>query len=100
MKSIAKEKWEVWMERDDEEGRPNWERWEKKKMTMSDKRILMTWIFGDSWSELCGKKYAHFRRAAFEKGGVAVTASGKNAHLIKVDNHGPVWPGAPGYVSE
>ena len=109
IKHIAKEKWEVWMDKpsDDQEGiaagaepRSNWDVWESGGFTASQKRILMTWIFGDSYNELISKKYYNLRRSAFEKGGVAVTSSGKNDHLIKVDNHGPVWPAAPGYVSE
>ena len=105
LKHIAKEKWEVWMDKpsDDQEGvaagaepRSNWDVWESGGFTASQKRILMTWIFGDSYNELISKKYYNLRRSAFEKGGVAVTSSGKNDHLIKVDNHGPVWPAAPG----
>ena len=27
----------------------NWQRWEDNKLSMREKRVLMTWIFGKAW---------------------------------------------------
>ena len=97
MKATAKDKFETWMEKDsDKPPESNWQKWERNGFTSSEKRVLATHIFGESWQEMCGKKFANMRRSAFEKGGCAISASGKNDHLIKVENFGPVWPHPPG----
>ena len=101
LKGIAKDRFENWMLKDAEQkpGRPletNWQVWERNGFSASEKRVMLTWIFGESWEECCSKRMYNQRRAAFEKGGCMITASGKNDHLVKVENHGPVWPPAPG----
>ena len=60
----------------------NWERWEANKITASEKRILMTWVFGESYQELCGPKYKHLRATAFQRGGCALTLTGVNDHTV------------------
>ena len=97
LKALGKEKFESWMAKPAADGSgSNWEKWDKNKFTTSEKRIAMTWVFGEAYEELCGKQYHALRRAAFEKGGCMITLSGKNDHLIRADNWGPVWPPIPG----
>ena len=97
VKAMAKEKFENWMEKvSDSPPETNWEKWERNALSASDKRVLSTWLFGEAWEDFCSKKYMNMRRSAFEKGGCGIAASGKNDHLIRVENHGPVWPPPPG----
>jgi len=97
VKATAKDKLETWMEKDSEKPpESNWQKWERNGFTSSEKRVLATHIFGESWQDMASKKFGNMRRSAFEKGGCAISASGKNDHLIKVENFGPVWPHPPG----
>jgi hypothetical protein len=58
--------------------------------------LLKRKTYGKAWEEICSSKYHNLRRSSFEKGGCGITATGKNDHLVKVENFGPVWPPAPG----
>ena len=84
LKALAKQAFDIWMMKPYqgqivfESPKQNWEVWEDNKFTMKEKRILMTWIFGDAWQVLCGPKYNHLRFRAFEKCGLCMTMSGKN----------------------
>ena len=84
VKSLAKIKFETWPSQpytgkvDLGHETLNWEIWELNKFTMREKRIMVSWIYGDAWEDFCGPKYAHFRRAAFERTGLLMTSTGKN----------------------
>jgi hypothetical protein len=60
----------------------NWQIWELGKFTAREKRVLMTWVFGNAWTKLTSIEYAHLVRSAFEKTGILQTATGKNDHII------------------
>ena len=84
VKSLAKQGLERWLQQPykgkvhfDHEAK-NWEVWEQNKFTMREKRILMTWLFGDAWAQIQLPKYALLRRRAFEKTGLLITKNGKN----------------------
>ena len=94
IKSVAKEFLEVWMFENNtgahahtlEAPTKNWEMWEKNKITMREKRILMTHIYGSAWDKMGTKHYAPLIRAAFEKTGVLITRFGKNDNLITCES--------------
>ena len=71
VKALGKANFERWMEAKSRNpkhaGKPNWQVWEENAMTMSEKRILVTWVFGYAWSKLCSDKYKHARVSAFLK---------------------------------
>ena len=99
LKQLGKDKFEAWMEKEVADSTPtetNWQKWERNGFTASEKRVMITWVFGEAYAELTSKRLWPMRRAAFEKGGCLVTCTGKNDHLIVVDGHGPVWPPGPG----
>ena len=97
LKALGKDRFEAWMEKMADGGKEtNLQKWERNGYAASEKRILVTWVFGEAYEEFGQTKYSNLRRSPFEKGGCAITTSGKNDHLISVDNHGPVWPKRPG----
>ena len=97
LKSIGKDKFEALIEKEGADGGlMNREKWESNKFTAPQKRVRISLIVGEAWEEPCSKNFQNHRRSGFEKAGCAVSASGKNDHLIQVDNHGFVWPPAPG----
>ena len=84
LKELGKQRFNEWMEKPSivEPAATNWERWEANKITASEKRILMTWVFGESYQELCGPKYKKMRATAFQRGGCALTLTGVNDHTV------------------
>ena len=77
LKALGKQKFEDWMEKTAEGSEfSNWQKWEQNILTQSEKRILVTWVFGDAWTEYIGPYYGNQRRSAFEKGGCTVTTNG------------------------
>ena len=82
VKALGKANFERWMEATSRnpkhEGKPNWQVWEENAMTMKEKRILVTWVFGNAWSKLCSDSYKHARVSAFLKTGCLLTVSGVN----------------------
>ena len=88
VKALGKANFERWMEAKSRNpkhaGKPNWQVWEENAMTMSEKRILVTWVFGYAWSKLCSDKYKHARVSAFLKTGCLLTVSGVNDHCVFV----------------
>ena len=89
IKSLAKEFLEVWMHqvykgdiKFEDITTKNFQVWELGKLTMREKRILMTWIFGNAWQKMCSASYQNLMRAAFEKTGILLTSSGKNQNII------------------
>ena len=77
LKALGKQKFEDWMEKTAEGSElSNWQRWEQNILTKSGNIILVTWVFGDAWTEYIGPYYSNQRRSAFEKGGCAVTLNG------------------------
>ena len=56
LKCLAKVHFELWMEQKGADEQYNWQKWEKNAMTTREKRVLMTWIFGNAYDELCGHK--------------------------------------------
>ena len=94
IKAKSKEFLEVWMH-EDYKGKhaatldrvhKNWEMWEQNKITAREKRILMTFIFGNAWDAMCTKKYANFIRAGFEKTGLLLTRTGKNDNMVTMES--------------
>ena len=65
-----------------------WQKWERGGFTAREKRVLMTFIFGDAWQQFCGRGYDHVRLTAFLKTGLAMTVTGKNDHAVVVENWG------------
>ena len=54
-----------------------------KKLTVSDRRILITQWVGTASDKLNGEDYEMFRRRCFEKTGCLITADGSEDHLIQ-----------------
>ena len=52
LKTLAKGAFETWADETDEEGTTNWEKWENKKFSASEKRVLVSWWFGEAWTLL------------------------------------------------
>ena len=60
-------------------------------MTMSEKRIMSTWVFGEAWDRFCSNAYLAFRQKAFLMCGTMITVNGINDNQIQVVNYtGPV----------
>ena len=91
VKAIAKDKLDNWMMKPYtgsykfETETLNWQAWEQNKISMKEKRILMTWVYGDAWEQFCSAKYDHFRRRAMEKCGMLITRDGKNDHQVTAE---------------
>ena len=92
LKSIAQVNFEEWMERRNEDaskeaskkaskeaGQPvevevlNWELWESNRMTQCQKRVMVTYIFGEAYQSLVSDKYQFARKAAFLRTGLLAT---------------------------
>ena len=84
-KALAKSKFEAWVEKTYEPGKQNWEKWEANKVTMRQKHILCTFVFGEAWAELCSDKYAWIRHAAFVRAGLLCTLHGKNDECVYIE---------------
>ena len=91
IKAIAKEKMDIWMMKPYtgahkfETETFNWQVWEQNKISAKEKRILMTWVYGEAWDQFCTPKYDYFRRRAMEKCGLLITESGKNDHQVTAE---------------
>lgn len=59
IKTLAKCFFESWMEQFNvtHPDKRNYELWEQNKITASEKRILMTYVFGEAWERLQEPKY-------------------------------------------
>ena len=103
LKNLAKVEFELWLEQPCGKSGAgvetyNWQRWEDNKLSMREKRVLMTWIFGKAWEQLISKKYLGLRQSAFRKTGMHVTLSGINDDWVTVEgkpDFAPLPPGAP-----
>lgn len=90
IKCLAKTFMEKWMVKEyvgvhvDSFERPmkNFEVWELNKISMREKRILMTHIYGNAWDMMDGPRYVNLMRSAFEKTGCLMTNSGKNDNMV------------------
>ena len=51
-------------------------------MTQMGKRVLVTFIVGESWEEVTGPKYKRIRMAAFLKTGLAMSITGSNDNTV------------------
>ena len=74
----------------------NYEVWEQNKITMKEKRALMTWIFGRAYQEFCSARYNYVRAKAFRMTGMHILSSGKNDEHISVEDYPSFRPLAPG----
>ena len=63
IKTLAKGYFESWMEQFSKSmpDKRNYELWEQNKITASEKRILMTYVFGEAWMRLQEPKYNRMR---------------------------------------
>jgi hypothetical protein len=58
LKQLGRAEFEKWMETPSNPDAPSesrqyhWQLWESNKMQASEKRILMTWVFGRAWEQL------------------------------------------------
>ena len=58
LKQLGRAEFEKWMETPSNPDAPpesrqyHWQLWESNKMQASEKRILMTWVFGRAWEQL------------------------------------------------
>ena len=96
LKQIARGFFETWME-DTTDGTPNYVRWEENRLSASDKRIMLTYIYGNAYQMLCSAKYDVLRERAFLKTGMLLTLTGENDHVVELENHhGLVGLRAPG----
>jgi hypothetical protein len=100
LKVIAKAKHEAWMMKEytgkveyEDKSTKNWQVWESGKITTSEKRILMTWVYGEAWEDFCEPRYDYFRRMAFEKCGMHITKSGKNDDQVTAEGIEDPWQG-------
>lgn len=89
LKSLAKNNFEAWMERRNEEASEkagtevlNWELWEANKLSATQKRTLVTHVFGEAWASICSPKYRWARKAAFVRTGLLMTLSGKGDDCV------------------
>ena len=105
IKSLAKIHFESWMEKpcDPKPATPfrpamtkNYERWEAGDLTSSEKRILMTWIFGEVFENFRSDKYLHVRQQAFRQSGTHLTLSGVNDDCVLVEGCADFSPEPPG----
>ncbi len=87
VKALAKEAFQLWMDSPSRQvpGESNWQRWERGALSMREKRILMTHVFGDCWKRFCSQRYHMTRVRAFQRTGCAATLTGANDNLISVD---------------
>ena len=62
LKQLGRVEFEKWMEQVSNPTEPesnwvyNWNKWENNKFSAKDKRILMTWVFGNAWGQLMSQK--------------------------------------------
>ena len=52
LKTLAKGAFEMWSDETDADGTTNGEKLEKKGFSLSEKRVLVTWWFGEAWTIL------------------------------------------------
>ena len=80
VKTLGKAKFAAWMENPSEADPAvsNWENWDSEKVSMREKRILSTWVFGEAWEEIQKDVYKDFRYKAWSYSGLACTMSGVN----------------------
>jgi hypothetical protein len=97
LKMIARDKLKDYTDKVKYEGiMKNWQVWQSGKVTTSEKRILMTWVYGEAWADFCLPKYDYCRRMAFEKCGMHITKNGKNDDQVTAEGDQDPWQGTSG----
>ena len=78
-------------------GETNWQMWEANKITMRQRRIIMTHVFGDAWNDFCSFRYQKTRTEAFLASGCGLTVTGVNDQTVIAEGMtNPVPLHAPG----
>ncbi len=92
VKELAKATFSDWMDKAStaDPSETNWRRWDTGKVNCSEKRIMMTWIFGQAWERFTSDKYLSFRVKAFATCGSLLTIDGSGDNLVKVQG----WEGS------
>ena len=97
LKATGKENFERWLcatsRNKKYPDKKNWELWESNKLSMREKRILVTWVFGCAWSRVCGQKFKHARVSAFLKTGLLLTLTGVNDWCVAIPGLKDPGPG-------
>ena len=84
MKKLTAQAQNRWLEEDDiETGIPNIDRWNEKKLSCSERRILITEWVGNAVDALNHSNYDNFRWRCFEKTGILITADGSEDEKIQ-----------------
>ena len=81
LKKLVAQEQDDWLEV--EENIDFWLEADGKKLTVSDRRILITQWVGKASDKLNGEDYEMFRRRCFEKTGCLLTADGSEDHLVQ-----------------
>ena len=97
LKEIARGFFETWLEGSATDGFPNYVRWQTNSLTATDKRIMLTWVYGNAYERLCSPQYDTLRERAFLMTGMLLTLTGENDHVVEFENHHGSLPlSAPG----
>ena len=104
LKQLARSEFEKWMETVSNPDDPleahvyNWQKWERNIITVKDKRVLMTHVFGRAYNQILDPSYHRFRQIAFGNCGALVTLTGINDDTVIVEGAPNFHPPAPGTI--
>ena len=102
LKGLAKKHFEAWLEQPSNPEKPvrehiaNWKLWESNRMSAREKRILMTYVYGDAYEEFCSPRFLHCRQQAFRMTGLCMDVAGKNDFWIECEGAPDFRPEPPG----
>ena len=87
IKSLVKAKFEQYMEMTSlkDPAKKNWELWETEKLTGQKKRIMVTFMVGETWKEVCTPKYRRIRMSAFSHTGLAMKVTCSHDHTVSCE---------------
>ena len=62
----------------------NFAKWSENAISLSEKRVLATWWFGEAWEAFCSPKYRFIREAAFEESGCSIDLGGLGQRHLSI----------------